>query len=178
MRKWVSLQKLSGKRVLNLFSYSGTLALAAETAGANEIWSVDISQGALDAGKKYHAIEKGKHRWIKADVFEWLQKLPPHEKFDLIIVDPPMMASEMSQVPVALRAYRKIYRKVIDHLAPRGKVIAACCTSRITRKVFVADVSQVLGVKLALKLSIPTEEDHPVGFPEGDYLKVLVFESK
>jgi 23S rRNA G2069 N7-methylase RlmK/C1962 C5-methylase RlmI len=178
LRKWVSLQKLAGQRVLNLFSYTGTLALAAEVAGAAEIWSVDISPGATEAARKYHALNPRKHRWIAADVFEWFPQVPPSEKFDLIVIDPPMMASQVSQVPVALRAYRKLYRTALDHLTPRGRVVACCCTSRIPRKVFQTEVAQVLGERLALKRVIQPEEDHPVGFPEGDYLKLLVFEPK
>jgi 23S rRNA (cytosine1962-C5)-methyltransferase len=147
-------------------------------AGAGEIWSVDISAGALEAAKKHHALNKKKHRWTTADVFDWLPTLAPGEKFDLIIVDPPMMASQVSQVPVALRAYRKIYRSLLGHLAPRGRLVACCCTSRIPRKLFQTEVAQVLGEKLQLKRTLQPEEDHPVGFPEGDYLKLLVFEPK
>lgn len=178
LRKWISLQKLNGLRVLNLFSYTGTAALAAEVAGAGEVWSVDISEGALENARKNHSIKKEKHRWICADVFEWLAKLPPSEKFDLIIVDPPMMASNTTQVPVALKAYRKIYRSVLEHLTPRGRVLACCCTSRIPRKRFQSEVSQVLGDRLSYQSTIQPEEDHPVGFPEGDYLKMLVFRPK
>lgn len=178
LRKWISLQKLNGQRVLNLFSYTGTAALAAEAAGAGEIWSVDISEGALANARKNHALKKDKHKWICADVFDWIAKLPTSEKFDLIIVDPPMMASNTSQVPVALKAYRKIYRHVLDHLTPRGRVLACCCTSRIARKRFQTEVSQVLGDRLAYQSTIQPEEDHPVGFPEGDYLKMLVYRPK
>jgi len=175
LRKWLSSQKLGGKKVLNLFSYTGTLALAAETAGASEIWNVDISKGALDSGAKFHALDGKKHRFIQADVFEWLKELPEKEKFDLIIVDPPQMTSQVAQVPVALRAYRQLYSLSLKHLRPKGMIVGACCTSRIDRKKFKETVCPILVPPMKLLKSLEPEDDHPVGFPEGDYLKVMIF---
>jgi 23S rRNA G2069 N7-methylase RlmK/C1962 C5-methylase RlmI len=175
LRKWLSLQKLDGCRVLNLFSYTGTLGLAAEVAGAAEVWNVDISKGALAFAKKHHSRKADKHRFIAADIFEWLKELPPKEKFDLIIVDPPMMASRVEQVPNALRAYKQIYAAVFRHLAPKGRLVAACCTSRIARKRFRLEVDKAVGGRLKFSRSIEPEDDHPVGFAEGDYLKILVY---
>ena len=121
LRKYLSLQNMKGKRVLNLFSYTGTLGLAAEVAGASEIWNVDISKGALKFSEQYHSLDKKKFRYVAADVFSWVESLPPHEKFDVIIVDPPSMASEAKQVPAALKAYSRIYKRVLPHLKPKGR---------------------------------------------------------
>lgn len=175
LRKWVSLQKWQGKRVLNLFSYSGTIGLAAEHAGAKEIWNVDVSQGALDFSKKAHAMDHKHFKWVTADIFEWAKTLPPHEKFDVIIVDPPMMASQIAQVPRALAAYRNLYRALIPHLNAKGIMVACCCTSRIPRKRFRQEMDGTLNPRLRFKTEIGVEDDHPVGFPEGDYLKLLVY---
>lgn len=175
LRKWVSLQKWQGYRVLNLFSYTGTLGLAAETAGAKEIWNVDISQGALDFGKEHHALDKKRYRWVAADVFEWVKALPKHERFDVIICDPPMMASRTVQVPTALKSYHKLYEALLPHLGRQGTLVAACCTSRIARKRFRLEMDKTIGERLKFRTQILPEEDHPVGFPEGDYLKILVY---
>lgn len=177
LRKWLSLQRLEGKRVLNLFSYSGTLGLAAETGGAAEIWNVDISKGALETAKSRHTRNSKKHRFIEADIFEWLKKLADHEKFDLIIVDPPTMASEMSQVPQALRAYHQLYRASLAHLKPKGQIVGCCCTSRITRQQFKKAVGDVLAGKLKMVKELASEDDHPVAFDEGDYLKILIYQA-
>lgn len=177
LRKWVSLQPLAGKKVLNLFSYTGTLGLAAEVAGAKEIWSVDVSKGALEVAKKLHTLNPKKHTFIAADIFEWFEKLDPKEKFDLIIVDPPMMASRKDQVETALKAYRKLYREAEKHLAPKGTIVVACCTSRIARGRFQETVASAFGNRLKKRKDIPPEDDHPVSFPEGDYLKVLVYQA-
>lgn len=175
LRKWISLQPLAGKRVLNLFSYTGTLGLAAETAGAREVWNVDVSEGALAFARKYHSRRPERHRFIQADIFEWLKTLPEKEKFDLIIVDPPGMASESSQVPNALRAYKQLYKAAAPHLTRPGTLLACCCTSRIARKRFRTEVDGWLPRDIAFQRTILPEDDHPVGFPEGDYLKINVY---
>ncbi|NBX93646.1 MAG: class I SAM-dependent rRNA methyltransferase [Proteobacteria bacterium] len=177
LRKWISSQKLHGKRVLNLFSYTGTLGLAAEVAGAKEIWNVDISKGALETAQKVHVLNIKKHRPVVADVFEWLKSLPEKEKFDLIIVDPPQMTSQVAQVPVALRAYRQLYSLSLKHLNDRGILVAACCTSRISRPKFKETVCPIVSPPLKLIKTLQPEDDHPVGFQEGDYLKILIFEN-
>lgn len=175
LRKFLSLQNLKGKRVLNLFSYTGTLGLAAEVAGASEIWNVDISKGALKFSEDHHSLDKKKYHYVAADVFKWIESLPPFEKFDVIIVDPPSMASEAKQVPAALKAYARIYKRVLPHLKPKGMMIVCCCTSRVSRKQFTEVAKKSLNATLPKMKSLPPEDDHPVGFPQGDYLKMLVF---
>lgn len=175
LRRWLAAQSMPGARVLNLFSYTGTLGLAAEHAGAGEVWNVDISKGALEAARKYHTLKPGVSKFIEADVFDWVKTLSPEEKFDVIIVDPPMMAGQRDQVPVALRAYRRLYQAVSKNLTPQGKLIACCCTSRIDRKTFTETVSQTVSGRLKKELGVQTEPDHPVGYAEADYLKVFVY---
>lgn len=175
LRKYLTMQKLAGKRVLNLFSYTGTLGLAAEAGGASDIWNVDISEGALEFAKKHHAREKSRHTYLTKNVFEWINELPAAEKFDVIIVDPPQMASRTIQVPNALKAYDKLVKAAVPHLKPQGQLIVACCTSRIPRKRFQEAIDRSLGSRLRLKTTLMPEDDHPAGFAEGDYLKILVY---
>ena len=175
LRKWISLQKLKGARVLNLFSYTGTLGLAAELAGATEIWNVDVSQGAVDFAKAHHTLDARKHKFIAADIFKWLPDLSPKEKFDFIIVDPPQMASQVVQVRNALSAYHQIYTSVVPRLTKGGWLVACCCTSRISPSKFRQEVDRSLGGRLRLQKSLGPEDDHPVAFPEGDYLKLLIY---
>ncbi len=175
LRKWVASQDWKGLRVLNLFAYTGTIGLAAEAAGAKEIWNVDVSKGALEFARKYHAREKGKFRWVCEDIFKWLPTLDRSEQFDIIICDPPLMASTTKHLPKALQAYDKLYRSLVSHLKPKGTVIACCCTSRISRADFQRTVQMALGKGMKPVRQILPEDDHPVGFSEGDYLKMQVF---
>ena len=172
LRRWILEQDLTGARVLNLFSYTGTLGLAARHAGAAEVWNVDSSRGALELAARFHG---GGPRDQVADVFEWLPRLAQSERFDLLIADPPPMTSRVAQVEGALAAYRRLYRAAAAHVAPGGRLVACCCTSRIDARSFRQAVVTGLGKGFRFEQRIPPEIDHPVGFPEADYLKVLLF---
>lgn len=163
---------LKGKRVLNLFSYTGTAGLACALAGALEVVNVDAAGAALEFGRRYHHHEA--MRWQQADVFTWIGTEIPH-RYDLIIVDPPSMASNKGQVPRALAAYHHLYQQVLTMLKPDGKVVACCCTSRISRRQMEEKVSLALR-PMSRRSSLAMEPDHPATMIEADYLKVLVFD--
>ena len=161
-RRFVRGLSLPGARVLDLFSYTGTLGAAAERAGAGEIWHVDASRAALELG------------FVEADAFRWVRELASGERFDLVLADPPQMTSRVSQVPSALQAYRRLYRALAGHVAEGGTLLACCCTSRIDLESFRDVVRRSLGEGFRLVERLPPEPDHPVAFREADYLKVLV----
>ncbi len=175
LRRWILGQDWRGLRVLDLFSYTGVLGLAAEIAGAREVLHVDDSASALEFGKQHHTRIASRHQWIKADIFRWFPELPREEVFDAIIVDPPQMASSTTALERALIAYRRLYKEAARRLAPRGVLIACCCTSRIQRARLRSLLVEWLAPRLSLEGELTTEPDHPVGFPEGDYLKIFVF---
>ncbi len=160
-----------GARVLNLFAYTGMLARAAEAGGAISITSVDASARALAFAAEYHVVDRGRHKFVEADVFDWIPRLAD-EPFDIVIVDPPSMTSSKAKVPAALAAYRKLYRAVAKHVRPGGALVAACCTSRIERTEFHRVVSESLGHRFKKTRELTPEPDHPVGFPQADYLKI------
>lgn len=172
LRRWILEQDLAGARVLNLFSYTGTLGLAARTAGARTVWNVDSSRAAIEMAARHHG---GGADDVVADVFEWLPRLARRAEFELVIADPPPMTSRMEQVAGALAAYRRLYRAAAPHVAPGGRIVACCCTSRIDARSFQDAVRAGLGKEFRLERRIPPEPDHPVGFAEADYLKVLVY---
>jgi 23S rRNA G2069 N7-methylase RlmK/C1962 C5-methylase RlmI len=175
LRRYLRNAELEGASVLDLFSYSGTLGAAAEIAGASRIWHVDESRAALDLGAEHHRLDPAKHRFTEADVFDWLPALAPGERFDVAIADPPSMTSRTAQVPKVLRAYDTLYRKLAVHVNPGGLLVACCCTSRVDRDSFLVTLRRALGKDFKYLSTIPPEPDHPVGFKEADYLKVLLF---
>ncbi|MBK7538830.1 MAG: class I SAM-dependent rRNA methyltransferase [Myxococcales bacterium] len=175
LRRAVAAMPLAGERVLNLFSYSGMLGRAAEHAGASEVWQVDASEAALALAAQHHMADPSRFRSVVADVFDWLPKLSADERFGLVIVDPPSMTSRRAQVPQALAAYRRLYRAAARHVAPGGTLVAACCTSRITRPELRQVVAEALGGDFVITRELPPEPDHPVTFAEADYLKVMLW---
>jgi 23S rRNA (cytosine1962-C5)-methyltransferase len=175
LRNALATAPLAGARVLNLFSYTGMLGRAVEAAGAASITHVDQSQRALDFAATHHVIDRDKHRFVTADIFEWLPALDASEQFDVVIVDPPAMTSRKAQVPSVLAAYRKLYRAAEAHVRPGGLLVSACCTSRVERGLFRKTVRDALPARFTLERDLPPEPDHPVGFAQADYLKILLW---
>jgi 23S rRNA (cytosine1962-C5)-methyltransferase len=173
LRHHLATAPLAGARVLNLFSYTGMLGRAAEAAGAAHVTHVDASERALAFAAAHHVADPARHSFVAADVFDWLPALDPAEQFDLVIADPPAMTSRRAQVGLALAAYRRLYTAAARHVRPGGVLVAACCTSRIERAEFRRTVHDALGARFALDRELPTEADHPVGFAQADYLKIL-----
>jgi 23S rRNA (cytosine1962-C5)-methyltransferase len=173
-----ALLDLAGARVLNTFAYTGMLGRAAEAGGAAHITHVDQSERALSFARTHHVADPSKHAFITADVFDWLPALPADEQFDVVICDPPSMTSKKTQVPGVLAAYRKLYKAAERHVKPGGLLIAACCTSRVERAEFKRTVRQSLPERFTLERDIPPEPDHPVAFPQADYLKILLWRAR
>jgi 23S rRNA G2069 N7-methylase RlmK/C1962 C5-methylase RlmI len=178
LRRDLAERDLAGARVLDLFAYTGGNGLACERAGATSILHVDASEDALLFGEAHHTLDPAKHSWLEADIFEWLPAFDRHEKFDVVIVDPPSMTSNMDQVPRVLAAYKKLYTQTKSHVTDGGLLVACCCTSRVNRGSFRKTVGDALGGGFALERELTPEIDHPVGFPQADYLKILIFRSR
>lgn len=172
LRRAIATAPLQGARVLNLFAYSGMLGKVAELAGAAHVTQVDVSQTALALAAARHVVDPAKHDLVVADVFDWLPARAATAPFDLVIVDPPAMTSKQSQVKGVLAAYRRLYGAAAAHVRPGGALVAACCTSRIERAAFHEVVRTSLGDGFTLEREIAPEIDHPVGFPQADYLKI------
>jgi 23S rRNA (cytosine1962-C5)-methyltransferase len=178
LRRWLAGQPLAGARVLNLFAYTGALGLACEHAGAAAIVQVDRAADALALAARHHARDPARHRFVIADVFDWLPRAEPAAAYELVIVDPPSMTSRMEQVPKVMATYHRLHRAAAARVAPGGTLVLACCTSRVARGRFRAACLATVGDRFALAHELPPERDHPVGLPEADYLKVLVFRDR
>lgn len=85
-----------GRRVLNLFSYTGSFSVYAAAGGATEILSIDLSNTYLHWSIRNMQINKlenkSKYRFLKADIFEVLPSLQDGY-YDLVILDPPTFSN-------------------------------------------------------------------------------------
>jgi 23S rRNA (cytosine1962-C5)-methyltransferase len=85
-----------GKRVLNLFAYTGSFSVYAAAGGAVAVDTVDLSRTYLSWAERNMQIngfiDKEKYRFIQADVLQYLKTLP-EKSFDLVIMDPPTFSN-------------------------------------------------------------------------------------
>ncbi|MEN0111519.1 MAG: class I SAM-dependent methyltransferase, partial [Planctomycetota bacterium] len=87
----------AGKRVLNLFAYTGSFTVYAAAGGATETTTVDLSANYLDwaaENLRLNDFEPGEtHRLVRASAPEYLAALPREPRFDLAVVDPPTFSN-------------------------------------------------------------------------------------
>jgi 23S rRNA (cytosine1962-C5)-methyltransferase len=174
----------AGARVLDVFSYTGGFSVHAAAGGARTVHSVDVSAQALDActrnfahNRADDAVRACRHTVTAGDAFEVMQRLAQAgERFDLVIVDPPSFAQRQTDVDAAVRAYRRLTQLAVRLVAAGGVLVQSSCSSRVPAERFFDEVeaaARMAGAGLAEIARTGHAEDHPVGFPEGAYLKTL-----
>jgi 23S rRNA (cytosine1962-C5)-methyltransferase len=117
-------QQAKGKRVLNLFCYTGSFSVYAAKGGAAEVVSVDLSNTYLDWAKKNMELNgfKGyQYVFVKADVLQWLDKCEAGY-YDLIVLDPPTFSNSkmMKDVFDIQEMHVDLINQCIEKLAPNG----------------------------------------------------------
>ena len=89
-------EESAGKRILNLFCYTGSFSVYAAAGGDNEVISVDLSKTYLDWAERNLVLnkftDKRKYKLIHADVMQYLKSISENY-FDLIILDPPTFSN-------------------------------------------------------------------------------------
>lgn len=121
-----------GRRVLNLFAYTGALSVAAAGGGAAHVTSVDLSQGVLAWARDHFALnglDQSRHTTVADDVAAFLASAAARaDRFDVVLVDPPSF-SAARQAPFAIdRDYAPILAAALDVLAPGGDLWLAANT--------------------------------------------------
>jgi 23S rRNA (cytosine1962-C5)-methyltransferase len=178
-RRVVALEA-GGRRVLNLFCYTGGFSIAAKRAGAAHVVSVDSSAGALDLAQ-HNAERNGLDEmdWVKADVFAYLrERRDEGATFDLIVVDPPKLAASAAQLKRATRGYKDLNWLALRLLSSGGHLATFSCSGLVGSDLFtkvVAGAAVDARRDVAVVQRLDQASDHPVAlsFPESAYLKGL-----
>jgi 23S rRNA (cytosine1962-C5)-methyltransferase len=170
----------AGRRVLNMFCYTGGFSVYALRGGASLVHSVDSSFKAIELTRDNVALsfpEDDRHEAFETDAFEFMKDIAG--KYDLIILDPPAFAKHQDALPQALKAYKRINTRAFQQIAPGGILFTFSCSQIVSREkfreaVFSAAAISRRNVRILHQLTQPA--DHPVNIyhPEGEYLKGLV----
>lgn len=173
----------AGRRVLNLFSYTGAFSLYAVRGGAHHVTSVDIAPAAIEDAKRnfvLNGFDPEAHTFLSADVFALLAEYAARkEQFGVVVLDPPSFARSKKSRFAALRAYAKLNTQALRCTQPGGLLATASCTSQVSPEDFRAVLGEAAlsaGVRVQVVHDAGHAPDHPVPatFPEGRYLKFLV----
>lgn len=184
-----------GKRVLNLFSYTGGFGLYAALNGAKKVTTVDSSESALELAQENFRLNgididspKGikKYDFICGDVFDYLSEInnAPAEAgldYDIIVCDPPAFAKSNDKIDEAKKAYTSINRRCMDLLSSGGILVTCSCSGRITQEDFREILKFTAGrskkdMRVLCSLTQPFDHTERVSFSEGRYLKTFVLQ--
>jgi 23S rRNA (cytosine1962-C5)-methyltransferase len=171
-----------GRRVLDMFCYSGGFALAcAVTGGAASVLAVDTSAKATALVAANAALNGAATIAVEtADAFEKLDALAAAgERFGMVVLDPPKFARSRAALDDALRAYHRVNRVACDLLEPGGILVTCSCSGSVMRDDFLqmlAGVAQRAGRTIQLLEVRGAAADHPVSASclEGEYLKCVI----
>lgn len=172
-----------GRKVLNMFCYTGGFSVYAMRGGALSVDSVDSSTKAAaltDANIALNFPDDPRHRTYAEDAFKFLADMEK-DRYDLIILDPPAFAKHRGAIKNGLIGYRKLNAKAFEKIKPSGILFTFSCSQAITREmfrmaVFTAAAKSGRRVRILHQLSQPADHPIDISHPEGEYLKGLVLE--
>ena len=170
-----------GRRVLNAFSFSGGFSVYAARGGAISVTDLDISAHALESAKRNFALNihfpgvaSCRQETVQADAFEWLAT--GADKFDLVVLDPPSLAKRATEREGAIRAYERLNSLGIAKLSRDGILVAGSCSAHVSAVEFFDAVRRAAlksGRQFTELKTLQHPPDHPAGFKEAEYLKVI-----
>ncbi len=169
-----------GRRVLNMFCYTGGFSVYAMRGGATSVHSVDSSAKAIELTNDNIALNfpgDPRHAAYCDDAFRFLAN--NNQQYDLLILDPPAFAKHRSAIKNALKGYTRLNLRGFQSIKPGGILFTFSCSQVITKDmfrnaVFTAAAQAHRKVRILHQLHQPA--DHPINIyhPEGEYLKGLV----
>ena len=173
-------QYSQGKRVLNMFCYTGGFSVYAMRGGAELVHSVDSSAKAIDLTNRNVSLNfpgDERHKAFCDDAFKFLEEAKG--QYDLIILDPPAFAKHRGALHNALKGYTRLNQKALQIIPSGGLLFTFSCSQVVTKEhfrnaVFTAAALARRKVRILHQLHQPA--DHPVNIyhPEGEYLKGIV----
>jgi len=111
-----------GRKVLNEFSYTGSLSVAAALAGAKSVTSVDLAGGVQKWARenfRLNGINEAPHRFFDEDMSAYLKRAAREgERFDMAIVDPPTVSAARAAAWTMKRDYPELIERTVALLEP------------------------------------------------------------
>jgi 23S rRNA (cytosine1962-C5)-methyltransferase len=172
-----------GARVLDLFAYVGGFSASAGLGGAARVTAVDVAAPAIAMARRTwgaNDLRDDRFEAVAEDCLDFLARAAAERRaWDLVVCDPPSFAPNEASRARALEAYTRLHAASLRVLAPGGILLAASCSSHVDRVAFegaLAEAARSLRRVLQVLERWGAPADHPrlLGFPEGDYLKVVL----
>ena len=180
-----------GKRVLNMFCYTGGFSFYAMRGGAELVHSVDSSAKAIELTKQNVALNfpgDPRHEAFCEDAFKYMDRLPltidhsaAHKEaignhkvqsskfkvqsYDLIILDPPAFAKHRGALHNALKGYTRLNQKAFEKIERGGILFTFSCSQVVTKDHFrnaVFTAAALAKRKVRILHQLHQPADHPI----------------
>lgn len=171
----------AGRRVLNLFSFTGSFGVRAVRAGAAKVVNVDAAarsharcrQNLVASGLPAEACEN-----LTGDAFKFLERMRQRgEQHDLVIVDPPPFSRVKDRVFSAMRDWEELMEATAHVVAPGGEILAISNAAKLDENELLSALGRGAAqagreVKLVGEQGLPEDFPVPPAFGEGRYLQI------
>ncbi len=177
------MPRVAGKRVLNLFAFTGAFSVAAAAAGAKKVTSVDVSERYLSIARENFSINRLNpklHEFIASDVFAELERMQSQQRrFDVILFDPPSFSTTKKSRFSTQGGTSKLVAATLPLLEPGGLLVSSSNHQKVALDDYLKELRRgalQTGDMLKTIFTSGQPEDFPcpVSFPEGRYLKFVI----
>lgn len=176
-------RRSAGRRVLNLFSYTGSISLAAAVGGAKEVVSVDIAARAHARARRnlqLSGLTEEVHEFVAGDALTVMTRMADRRRrFDLVVIDPPAFAHSRDRSFSVERDYQELVYAALKLCEPGALLLCAVNAHRFSLETLFHEIGESGNrarrlVRVVEQLGLPPDFPLPAGFSEGNYLKLLV----
>ena len=177
------MERVKGKRFLNLFSYTGAFSVAAAAAGASLATSVDASPGYMEQARNNFSLNRlnpKRHEFLVGDCLAVLDDMARQGKcYDVILMDPPSFSTTSKSRFTTRGGTSDLVAAALKILKTGGVLIASSNHQKVDLAEYLKEMRRgALQAETMLQvISIcgqPEDFPYPVTFPEGRYLKYAI----
>ena len=173
----------TGKRVLNLFSFTGAFSVAAAAAGAVKVTSVDSSAQYQDWARKnfeLNRINTKKHDFVVNDCQKTLEQMRKERKcFDVVIMDPPSFSTVGKNRFTTSGGTARLVAEVLELLVDGGVLVTSSNHQKVDLPEYLKELRRG-ALQAATPLRIIRTGGQGIDFPysltcpESRYLKFII----
>jgi 23S rRNA (cytosine1962-C5)-methyltransferase len=177
------MRHAAGRRLLNLFSYTGSISVYAARGGATSIVNVDLAAKAHARSRHnfgLNGLDPETVEYVAGDAFTTLFSMAERKRtFDAVVIDPPSFSQAKGHVFTTQKDYGELVAESLAVLPPGGLLFAVANTVKLSPEEpdrAIADGATRAHADLRIVERVGLPADYPVapGFAEGNYLKFVV----